>query len=177
MKLDQSIVLVGLPGSGKTTVGNVLGQSLGVPFADLDHLLEKEEGCTIPELFEQKGEDYFRRRESELLKQVLSRPTPIVLATGGGAPCFFDNMAYIRQHSFSIYLSLPWPLLANRLALQPGQRPLLKGLSQTDYAAALEERFGWRISYYQQAKVQLGIKEDQSAEALAAGLVQMIKPQ
>lgn len=169
------IVLLGMPGSGKTTLGNALSQKLNMPFSDLDVLLEKQEGCTIPQLFESRGEAYFREQESGLLKQVLAGTAPLVLATGGGTPCFFDNLQHIKRLAQSIYLELPWPLLAQRLSNQPGQRPLLKDVSLDSMSKSLEEKFGWRISYYQQADVKISVREEQSAEALAEQLLPLLK--
>lgn len=176
MNRKQTIVLLGMPGSGKSTLGQVLAQKLGLPFVDLDSLLEQEAGCSIPVLFEQKGESYFRQLESSLLKKVLEAPVPVVLATGGGAPCFFDNMAAIRQHAQSVYLELSWALLARRLAQEPGDRPLLKGLTGESQEAALQEKFGWRIPFYQQAECRLLVAEGQGVEALAELLLQKLSP-
>lgn len=175
MKKNKSLVLVGMPGSGKSTLGKALAKKLGLPFIDLDHKLEEREGCSIPELFESRGEAYFRQRESELLKEVLKVPSPFVLATGGGTPCFFDNMQHIREHAVSVYLEVNWPLLAQRLAQQPGQRPLLKGLSAAEFTNSLEEKFGWRILYYQQAQIILKVEEGKDGEELAEQLVYLTR--
>ncbi|WP_224995198.1 shikimate kinase [Cesiribacter sp. SM1] len=168
------IVLLGMPGSGKTTLGNVLAQKLNLSFNDLDVLLEEQEGATISQLFESRGEAYFRQQESGLLKDVLSSTNAMVLATGGGTPCFFDNMQYIKRLAQSIYLEVPWPLLAQRLSGQPGQRPLLTGVSLDSMSRSLEEKFGWRIFYYQQADIKLSVKEAQTAEELALQLLPLL---
>ena len=175
MSKNQSIVLVGMPGSGKSTLGTALTKILGLPFVDLDKLLEEREASTIPALFESKGEAYFRQRESKLLKEVLNDPARLVLATGGGTPCFFDNMQHIRQQALSVYLQVSWPLLAQRLAQQPGQRPLLKDLSADVLADSLKEKFAWRIPYYQQAQIILNVEEGRSGAELAEQLVYLIK--
>lgn len=174
MSNKSCIVLLGMPGSGKTTLGNALAHKLQLPFYDLDVLLEQQEGCCIPELFERRGEDYFRKQESAVLKKVLADADPMVLATGGGTPCFFDNMHYIRQQAQSVYLEVPWELLSLRLGQQPGTRPLLKDLDIESMSRSLEAKFGWRVSYYQQADIKLNIGEGQSAEALADQLLPLL---
>ena len=174
MKQQQTLVLVGMPGSGKSTLGKALAQKLEMDFMDLDVLLEAAEGCTIPQLFESKGEHYFRQRESELLKKVLNSSDPLVLATGGGTPCFFDNMQYIQQQAISIYLNVSWSLLAARLSQQPGQRPLLQGLSADALADSLQEKFGWRIPFYEQATHQLAVEEITATGALVERLLRIL---
>ncbi|MFN8889873.1 MAG: shikimate kinase, partial [Cyclobacteriaceae bacterium] len=88
----MKIFLIGLPGSGKTTLGKQVASHLSIPFVDLDAAIEKAEQRTIPEIFKQSGENYFRKIESDLLKKWAESTTDFLMATGGGAPCFFDNV-------------------------------------------------------------------------------------
>src|ERR1700750_2431868 len=89
------VFLIGFMGCGKTTLGRKLASRMGYPFIDLDHVLEAKAGMTIAEYFNAFGEDAFRKLESEILKQT-DYPENAIVSTGGGLPCFFDNMAWIN---------------------------------------------------------------------------------
>src|SRR5437773_11285939 len=97
------IFLMGFMGSGKTFFGKQLAQLLNYEFIDLDELIGKNEGATIAEIFFSKGEAYFRSKESSLLKS-LSQNENAVIATGGGTPCFHDNMKWMNEHGITVYL-------------------------------------------------------------------------
>ncbi|EMR04519.1 shikimate kinase [Cesiribacter andamanensis] len=176
MQTQTTLVLVGMPGSGKSSVGRLLARELELPFADLDTLLEAEEGCSIAQIFEQRGEGYFRHRESQTLQQVLHSTVPLVLATGGGTPCYFDNMEQIRRQAFSIYLEVGWQELADRLSQQPGQRPLLAGLGhQASYVEELQEKFSWRIPFYRQAHVHIRLQEGVPVQEVVQQILQRLQ--
>lgn len=118
------IALMGLPGSGKSTLGRALAADLGYAFIDLDAEIEAAEGARVPEIFHRQGEAAFRQYEQAALQRVLERPGPWVLATGGGTPCFFDNLARLNAAAVTLWLDVPLPVLRKRLA--PGtERPLL----------------------------------------------------
>ena len=147
--------MVGLPGSGKSTLGKSLAQSLGLPFIDLDSIIEEKEGMPIPELFRKKGEAYFRQVEANCLRDLLNSEEDFVLATGGGAPCFFDNMERIQQQACSVYLEVSFEELAQRLFTEGVEkRPLLQEVAtQQDLVPFLEEKFSYRIAWYKKAKL------------------------
>src|SRR5436189_5502924 len=94
----MKIFLIGMPGAGKSTLGRPLAAALNLPFVDLDKEIEKHEQKSIPEVFELRGEDYFRKSESTLLKSWAESNRSFVLATGGGAPCFHDGIEVINKH-------------------------------------------------------------------------------
>lgn len=108
MKKNLKVVLVGLPGSGKSTFGRQLAQELGFPFLDLDQQIEEKYLMKIPEIFSIYGEGKFRDWENETLSDLLGRESSFILASGGGAPCFNDNMDLINSKSVSVYLMCPW---------------------------------------------------------------------
>ena len=142
-----------MPGSGKTTLGRQLAAALQRPFLDLDNLVEEREGQKVPAIFEEKGEEYFRQVEREYLQEVLAQPAAMVLASGGGAPCFYDNMERINANATSIYLAVPFKELAARL-LADGveKRPLLKGYTNVEQLERfLKEKFAYRIPFYNKA--------------------------
>lgn len=145
----KNVFLVGMPSSGKSTLGRKLARALNYRFVDLDKLIVRDQKITIPELFKEKGEPYFREVESRLLHQ--TRPNHwLVIATGGGAPCFFDNMDFIKSTGISIFINVPPAELAHRI-LQHGKddRPLLSGVTQLEQE--LEARLQNRLPYYMQA--------------------------
>lgn len=150
---NKHIILVGLPGSGKSTLGRGLALKLGLGFKDLDTALVEKLGMSIPEVFSQRGEAYFREQEALCLREILSGPEKVVLATGGGAPCFHNNMELIVRSGISIYLEVPYTELAQRLlAAGVSKRPLLEGVQEPEaLAVLLQNKFGHRVSFYKKA--------------------------
>lgn len=154
----MKIFLVGMPGSGKSTLGKLLAEKLRTPFFDLDEVIEQEEGAPVRQIFKGKGEAYFREKERDYLKSITNAHPAFVLATGGGAPCFFDNMQYMKEQGKVVFLNIPIEVLALRLQNEGlARRPLLKDFSsrkqlETYLGTTLEKR----ISFYGQAAVQTG---------------------
>ena len=110
----KNIFLVGMPSSGKSTLGKELARNLGYSFTDMDKLIETREQKTINEIFSSKGEDYFRELEKKILHTI--QPTQsTVIATGGGVPCFHQNMDYIKENGISIFLNVDIDDLAKRI--------------------------------------------------------------
>ena len=124
MKTER-ILLIGFMGVGKSTLGNMLSSELQLPFVDLDVEIERSAGRTISEIFAREGEDYFRRLEQSTLKQVIASFAKVVVATGGGLPCYDDNLAYMQKHGTTIYLAAPAKALAERLKARISKRPIL----------------------------------------------------
>lgn len=110
----KNIFLVGMPSSGKSTIGRDLAKLLSYQYVDLDALIESSEGKSIATIFAENGEDYFRAREKELLQAILPDQRQVI-ATGGGAPCFFDNMSFIKQNGISIFLDVSVDEIVKRL--------------------------------------------------------------
>ena len=121
------LFLIGMPGSGKSTLGPQLAQQLGYAFIDLDSHIEQAEGHTIADIFEQRGEEAFREIEALALRQVVSQSTEaLVLACGGGTPCFHDSMQWMLSKGIVIYLKEEKEVLVKRLQGQSNKRPLLQ---------------------------------------------------
>ncbi len=121
---ENNIVLVGFMGAGKTTIGKLLAKSLCFSFIDTDEELEKEEGMSIAQIFEKKGEGYFRELESEFIKNFsLSK---CIISTGGGMPCHKDNMAKLKVLGTVLFINTPYDSIIERLKLNQDSRPLLK---------------------------------------------------
>jgi shikimate kinase len=144
------IFLVGFMGCGKTTLGRKLANRLGYQFIDLDHVFEAQEGTTIAEYFTQHGEEKFREIESALLKQT-EYPANAIISTGGGLPCFFDNMDWMNSHGRTFYVKLSPKTLADRLDNGKTTRPVLQGKHGDELVALIEERLTEREPYYSQA--------------------------
>ena len=137
-------------GCGKSTMGKRLAQKLSYAFIDLDHQIEKELGMTIGEYFAIKGEAAFRRLESETLK-TFDYPANAVIATGGGAPCFFDNIDWMNENGLSIYIEIPAAALAKRLESGKDKRPLLKDLNEAQMIEFIENKLTERDPFYKRA--------------------------
>ncbi|MCB0640288.1 MAG: shikimate kinase, partial [Phaeodactylibacter sp.] len=127
-------------GSGKSAVGKQLSQALSLPFQDLDTYLEAAVGRSISQIFEEAGEAVFRQMEQFYLRRVLQEYPDLILATGGGTPCFFDNMVQMRQASTCIYLQTPVDQLVQRLWQETEHRPLLNGKSPLQVRQFLEDQ-------------------------------------
>ncbi|MFD3001313.1 shikimate kinase [Pontibacter toksunensis] len=150
------IFLIGMMGSGKTTLGRQLAERLSYTFVDLDEYLEKREGRTIAQLFEQEGQDRFRELEREALEAVVQEYEHAVISTGGGAPCFFDNMDYINRHGKSCFLDVPVEEITKRLMASDLQvRPLLAGKTEAEINSFLVKTLGLRKQFYKQASIIL----------------------
>ncbi len=141
----RCIVLVGMPGSGKTTVGRDLAKRLGLRFVDTDHEIEARTGVKIPTIFEIEGEDGFRKRETQTLDD-LTRESNMVLATGGGAVIRPENRALLRERAVVVFLSVPPAILWERTR-HDRSRPLLQ---VPDPRGRLEELLKVRGPFYRE---------------------------
>jgi shikimate kinase len=164
----KNIFLVGMPSSGKSTLGKKLARALNYRFIDLDKMIIKEEKKSINQLFGENGEGYFREVESRLLKEIKPEHW-LVIATGGGAPCFFDNMDFIKGNGLSIFLNIPASELAERISRHnKDDRPLLSGIEGLEQE--LESKHKIRFPYYSRADYI--ITEDTTVRQL----VDLVKP-
>jgi len=148
------IYLVGMMGVGKSHWAAKLARKLGLPHLDLDEVIEKEQGCTISEIFARKGEPGFRQIESETLKNC-SQTGDFVMATGGGAPCQPGNMDYMNQMGITIWLDEPVGIITGRLKQGRDQRPLVAQLADHELRAYIEQKLAERAPFYSLAKYRL----------------------
>lgn len=141
----ERIFLIGLPGVGKTTLGRALAEELGWLFADLDAEIERAAGRSVGALFEEEGEEFFRRQEAAVLRQV-GRAVPLVLATGGGTPCFHDSLDWLLAHGAVVWLDVEPAIIVGRLltpmALPVGSRPLLAAAAAASPQATAKALLG-----------------------------------
>lgn len=162
---EDSVVLVGLMGAGKTTIGRRIATRLGMPFIDADLEIERAAGCSIADLFTQYGEAEFRKGEHRVIRRILDGP-PVVLATGGGA--FMDAMtrAIVRERATSVWLRCPLPVLVRRVQGR-GHRPLLNAGNPRDVLAQLMDI---RYPTYAEADITVDCGEE-SVEQSAATVI------
>jgi len=145
----QHIFLLGLPASGKSTLGKALAQELERPFIDTDQMIEQQQQMTISRIFEDYGEVAFRQLECQLLDNLPSEFT--VVATGGGLPCFGSNMDSLKQSGVTIYLEVPEEILVQRLKGETSKRPLLQNKSDEELLQTLRQHLEKRKPYYRRA--------------------------
>ena len=144
--------LIGFMGSGKTTHGRKLASHLKVDFIDLDEVFEKQNNISISNYFTVFGEEKFREKESELLKNT-AYPENAVISTGGGLPCFFDNLDWMKQHGTIIYLKVPPKVIASRLTNAKTERPLLQDKTGEELLQFITQKLAEREPFYLKAQV------------------------
>lgn len=145
------IILVGYMGSGKTTVGKALAAKLGMPFYDLDWYIESRMRKTVKQIFDEKGEEGFRRIEHNMLHEVAEFEN-VIISCGGGTPCFYDNMDYINRQGQSVYLKCTPEVLHNHLRMGKTVRPLLLHKSPAEVRQFIERQLAEREPCYNKAK-------------------------
>ncbi|MFV0592960.1 MAG: shikimate kinase [Draconibacterium sp.] len=152
------IYLIGYMGCGKSTLGRRLSKHLDVQFVDMDHYIEERNCKSIPQIFAEEGEAEFRKKERKALEE-LSEFTDIVIATGGGAPCFFDNIGLMNKSGKTIYMNIDPGILADRLLKSKTERPLIKGKSRDELVSFIDETLKKRNEFYTQAQYQITVPD------------------
>ena len=167
----RRIFLIGYMGSGKTTMGKLLAKHLNLNFIALDNYIENKYHLSISQIFEEFGEANFREKEQYCLQEV-SDFEDIVIATGGGAACFYDNMNLMNSKGDTIYLKLSPEHLAKRLATSKGGiRPILQDKTGKELLNFIEEKLREREPYYLQAKYIIeGTNQEIEAKLLQLNL-------
>ncbi|QNH62562.1 shikimate kinase [Hymenobacter sediminicola] len=144
--------LIGMPGAGKTTLGRALAVAYEVPFLDLDEEITRREGRSVVDIFAVEGEAYFREREAAVLREVLQQPGSFVLATGGGTPCFHQNLEALLKKGLVLYLEVPVPELVRRILHTDATRPLLAAAPTAEaLSRRLDETLRARKQFYARA--------------------------
>lgn len=148
----MKIFMIGFMGCGKSTLGKKLALKLGYPFIDIDKVIESRINMSIREYFEKNGENSFRELESSILKTT-QLPENSIIATGGGAPCFFDNLEWMNENGTTVYLSLSPKALAKRLESATDQRPVLQNLKGEKLELFIADKLLEREKCYKQAEL------------------------
>lgn len=152
------VYLIGFMGSGKSTAGRKLARKLQLDFYDLDDLIEQERGMSISDYFEKYGEENFRLLERKILRQTFEK-NKVLISTGGGTPCFFDNIEAINRNGVSVYLDADIPLIVSRLKNEKAKRPLIKNKREDELHDALSELLNKREKFYRQAQIIVPAKD------------------
>lgn len=157
--------LLGFMGSGKSTLGKAVLAEGRIPFIDLDNFIVVRAGKPITAIFEEGGEVLFRKLEQEALQSLIeAKPENILIACGGGTPCFGQNMHLMNEAGKTFYLQTPIPELSRRLLPQRSHRPLIKHLEAEELEIFIQELLEKRESYYLQAQHVLTLEEQTSSK-------------
>lgn len=149
----MKIFITGYMGAGKSSAGRRIARRLGFEFIDMDDEFESVQGVSVSEYLLKKGEELFREKERDLLKEISLRKGNFVISTGGGTPCFYDNMELINRSGISVYLDMHPKSLAVRLEEAKDERPMLKGLKGDGLINKISSHLEGRKPFYERAHI------------------------
>ena len=161
----MKIFLIGFMGCGKTHWGRQLADKLHLPFLDLDEEIERETGKSVTDIFSEKGEEGFRQIERASLHQLTESGGSFVMSTGGGTPCFFNNIDYLLRKGVVVWLNTSVETICQRLRKERSSRPLVAAIPDSELRAFVLKKYSGRKIFYQQAHVILP-EEDLTLENL-----------
>lgn len=168
------IFLIGYMGAGKTTAGRELAKELEMDFIDLDHFIQARYQKTVNQLFQEVGEAEFRNIERNMLKEV-GEFENVVISSGGGTPCFFDNIEYMNQAGTTIYLKATPEALSSRLNLCKDKRPLIKDKNEDELYKFVLDSLVKREPFYSKAKIIFETEELVTKEDVRKYVLQIIE--
>ena len=154
------IFLIGFMGSGKTHWGKQLAAHLMLPFFDLDACIIEQEKKSVAEIFTEFGEEYFRRKERKTLEALTETHPAMILSCGGGTPCFFNNIGFMKKNGTVVWLNTPVENLLERLLKEKTHRPLIKEIPDEELKSYIIRKLNERRMYYQQADVTVSNEND-----------------
>ena len=163
------IILLGYMGAGKTTIGKELAKTLGLSFYDLDWYIQTRMRKTVKEIFDERGEEGFRKIEHNMLHEV-AEFEDVVISCGGGTPCFYDNMDYMNQQAETVYLKADPDVLYMHLKMGKGVRPLLLNKTPEEVQAFIREQLAQREAFYSRAKHTLDVSLMDNYEKIAVSV-------
>lgn len=165
----KRIFLIGYMGSGKTTLGRAFAKTAGLSFIDLDWYIEERSHRTVSQLFEEEGEEGFRRLERRMLHEVAEFEN-VVIACGGGTPCYYDNMNFMTESGVTVFLDASQDVLFRRLKVASANRPLLKGKTDTELREFISAGLQSRMSWYSKAQLRMDASRLESRHQIAESI-------
>jgi shikimate kinase len=171
----MKIFLIGFMGSGKTHWARLLSAKLGLAFFDLDTAIVEQEKRSVADIFSEKGEEYFRYQEKEMLERIAGQQDGFILSCGGGTPCFFNNIEFMKKSGKVIWLNTSADVLKQRLLRERKTRPLIREVDESDLGRYIVRKLSERRMYYQQADVMVN-EESITLDELIRLLFQTEKP-
>lgn len=162
------VFLVGYMGCGKSTLGRQMAREMGCEFLDTDELVEQAEGADVSEIFARQGEAAFRTMERQAIESLRGKANAVV-STGGGLPCFGDNMELLNKLGFTVYLNVPVDTLVSRISKTGSKRPLIVQKSEDELVEFVKESLSVREPYYKQAMMTVS-----GRSVRASDIVQLI---
>ncbi len=153
----KRVFLVGYMGVGKTTIGKLLSRELDVEFIDLDKFIESRYRKTIQDIFAKKGEEKFRIIEREMLREIATFQN-VLISTGGGTPCFYDNMDVMNQQGITVYIKATVEQLVSRLLASKNIRPILQNKTPQELQSFVTAHLAEREEFYTKAKLTYTIE-------------------
>ena len=144
----RKVFLVGMPGSGKSRMAKFISSVTDLSYKDLDDEIERTEGKSIKEIFKSHGETYFRNKETKILKNIIEKDKNLIIATGGGTPCFNHNIDLINKSGLSIFLNTSLDVIVERIS-RKNKRPLFKN---KDVEETVKKMFQERIKFYSKSR-------------------------
>lgn len=166
------IFLIGYMGSGKTTLGRAYAKEMGLTFIDLDWYIEERFHTSVQKLFAQRGEEDFRRMEQKMLHEVADFED-VVIACGGGTPCFFDNMEYMKARGFTVFLDASIEVLFRRLKVARSSRPLLAEKNDEELRSFIAQTLEERMPYYEKVHIRINSDCLESRKQIAKAVEQL----
>ncbi|MEW4924086.1 shikimate kinase [Algibacter sp. 2305UL17-15] len=170
------IVLIGYMASGKTSIGKKLAEKLNYNFLDLDAIIEEKENMTVTEVFKEKGEIYFRKKEAFYLNALLKSENKTILSVGGGTPCYSGNMDVLlnNKNVKSIYLKASLTTLVEKLMRKKAKRPLIAHIeTKEEMTEFIGKHLFERIQFYNQAEIQVSIDNKTKDDVVEAIILEL----
>lgn len=149
----MKLFLIGFMGCGKTHWGRELSEKLSVPFFDLDEKIVEQAGKPISQIFEEEGEEQFRLLEKEVLYLLTESHDTFIMATGGGTPCFYNNIDYLKKNGTVVWFNCSVECLYQRLVKEKDKRPIISHVPNEQLKAFIIKKFSTRKIFYQQADI------------------------